>query len=166
MKKNCFCLILLCFCLMFSGCLPLKRQPITITFTDISGALSVDHTVKISFAEEKDYNSFYVDILVKADREVELTLFQEFAKEEDKVTLKVNNNFVSLDEYKLFNLQKEQANSMVGYGDVLVTTLVINSSEDANLTLLAVIGESSEGQFKKVAEVSKEYKLKVLKHTN
>ena len=53
---------------------------------------------------------------------------------------------------------------MVSYGDVLVTYLVVNSSNDANITFLAVIGEEENGSFKKIGEASKEYELHVLKH--
>ena len=75
-----------------------------------------------------------------------------------------DNGYVSLDEYKLFNLQKEQTDSMVGYADVLSTTLVVNSNKDATLTFLAIIGENKDGEFNKIGEVSKEYTLNVKKH--
>lgn len=159
---------LMCLSFMFAGCEMPKRQPLTVTFIDVSGALSTDHTIKISFAEEKDYEDYYIDILVKSDKNVELTLFQEFANDQDKIKLNLtaNGEYVSLDEYKLFNVEEEQTDSMVGYSDALVTNLVVNSNKDATLTFLAIIGEKKNEKFNKIAEVSKEYSLKVLKHIN
>lgn len=150
--------------MFFVGCDLTDRQPLTVTFIDVSGAMSADHTISIKFSEEKDYEDYYVDILVKSDTDnVTLTMFQEFAKDDDKVNINLDNdgNFVSLDEYKLFNLENEQTDSMVGYGDVLSTTLVVNSNKDATLTFLAVIGEKNNGEFKQVREVSKKYTLRV-----
>ena len=129
--------------------------------------MSTDHTINIKFSEEKDYNNYYVDILVKSDTDdVELTLFQEFASNEDKIKINLSKQtgYVSLDEYKLFKLEYEQTDSMVGYADVLATTLVVNSNKDAKLTFLAIIGEKQDGSFIKVGEVSKEYALEVKKH--
>ena len=151
-------------CLMISGCQVSSRQPLTVTFIDVSGAMSTDHTISIKFSEEKDYQNYYVDILVKSDTDdVELTIYQEFAKDDEKVKLNLNKQigYISLDEYKLFNLENEQTDSMVGYADVLSTTLVINSNKDATLTFLAIIGEKKDGEFNKIGEVSKEYTLKV-----
>ena len=159
--------IVICACLVFiDGCEFPERKPLTVTFIDISGALSTDHTIKISFAEEKDYENYYVDILVKSDTNVELTLYQEFATAEDKIKLNLTSNgeYISLDEYKLFNLEEEQTDSMVGYSDALVTNLVVNASNNATLTFLAVIGEKDNGNFKHIGEVSKEYILSVKKH--
>lgn len=157
----------ICACFVFlTGCEIPERKPITVTFIDVSGALSTDHTIKISFAEEKDYEDYYIDILVRADKNVELTIFQEFASNEDKVGLNlIGGEYISLDEYKLFNVEEEQTDSMVGYSDALVTNLVINSNKDATLTFLAVVGEMNNGSFKQIAEVSEEYTLNVLKHT-
>lgn len=152
---------------MLTACDVVDRKPLTVTFIDVSGAMSADHTISIKFSEEKDYEDYYIDILVKTDtNDVTLTIFQEFASDDDKVTLNldVDDGYISLDEYKLFNLEQEQTDSMVGYGDVLSTTLVVNSSREATLTFLAVIGEKDEDDgFKKVGEVSKEYTLKVRK---
>ena len=142
------------------------RVPYTVTFIDVSSALSTDHTISIKFSEEKDFEEKYVDILVKSDTDgVELTLFQEFAKDKQKIYLNLDKSsgYVSLDEYKLFNLQKEQTDSMVGYVDVLATTLVVNSNKDAKITFLAVIGEKDDTGFKRIGEVSKEYELNVKK---
>lgn len=166
MKKISFLVFILFSSFSFFACESIERKPLTVTFVDISGAMSTDHTIKISFAEEKDYENYYVDILVKADKEVELTLYQEFASEKDKTTLTVSNSYISLDEYKLFNLQKEQVDSMTNYSDALATNLVINSDKDATITLLAVIGEEQDGKFKQKNVISQEYKLNVLKHTN
>ena len=138
MKKLSLFMLICAFFMVFGGCDMSNRKPLTVTFIDVSGALSSDHTIKISFAEEKDYEDYFIDILVKADREVELTFFQEYASDEDKITLNVGNKYVSLDEYKLFNLEEEQQDSMVGYADALVTNLVVNSSDDAVLTFLAI----------------------------
>ena len=163
-KKNVFLLIISLF--LFSACEVVDRKPLTVTFIDVSGAMSADHTITIRFSEEKDYNDYYVDILVKSDTDdVELTLFQEFAKDDEKIKLSLSkdDDYISLDEYKLFNLEKEQTDSMVGYGDVLTTTLVINSNKEAVLTFLGVIGQKNENEFIKVAEVSKEYTLTVKK---
>ena len=167
MKKVCLYLFLTLCLILIMGCEMGERKPLTVTFMDVSGALSTDHTIKISFAEEKDYEEYYVDILVRCDTDdVELTLFQEFAKDEDKIKINIgtNSGFVSLDEYKIFNMEEEQTDSMVGYVDALTTNLVVNSSKDATLTLLAVVGEKENGKFKQVAEVSKEYTLNVKKH--
>ena len=151
--------------LILSACDDLSRNPLTVTFIDVSGAMSTDHTIKIQFAEEDDYKDYYIDILVKSDTDdVKLTLFQEFAKDDDKVNLNVGSEYISLDEYKLFNMEKEQTDSMVGYGDVLSTTLVVNSNKDATLTFLGIIGEKKDGEFSKVGEVSREYTLNVKKH--
>ena len=156
--------ILMCI-IIFGGCNALNRTPLTVTFTDISGALSTDHTIKITVGEEKDYENYYLDILVKADKLVNLTIFQEFSKDEQKQTISVGSEFVSLDEYKIFNMEEEQTDSMVGYADVLATTLVINSSADATLTFLAVVGENNNGSFNQIAKASKEYVLTVKAHT-
>ena len=166
--KKFFLLMVVCVCIIFVGCEMPKRQPLTVTFVDISGALSTDHTIKISFAEEKDYDNYFIDILVKSDTNVELTLFQEFASDDDKIKLSLvgGGEYVSLDEYKLFNMEKEQTDSMVGYSDALVTNLVVNSDKNAKLTFLAVIGENIEGNFKQIGEVSKEYTLNVLEHNS
>ena len=159
--KKIFLIIMLVFCVSCTiGCQQNQRTPLTVTFIDVSGANSADHTIKISFAEEKDYEDYYVDILVKSSIETNLVIFQEFAKEEDKVSLSVGKEYISLDEHKVFNLEQEQTDSMVGYGDALQTTIVVNSSKDATLTFLAVIGEKQEGQFKQIGIVSKEYTLK------
>ena len=149
------------------GCEMRERTPLTVTFIDVSGALSTDHTIKISFAEEKDYEDYYIDILVKCDTDdVELTIFQEFASEEDKIKIILGKDggYVSLDEYKLFNMEEEQTDSMVGYVDALTTNLVVNSSKDATLTFLAVVGEKEQNNFKQIGAVSKEYTLNVKKH--
>jgi len=162
--------IIFVFCFSFCvGCQNDTRTPLTVTFIDISGAMSTDHTIKISFAEEIDYEDYYIDILVKTnDQDVELTLFQEFASDEDKIKISLNkaDGYISLDEYKLFNMEEEQTDSMVGYGDALATILVVNSNKDATLTFIAVIGEKDNGNFKKIGEASQEYTLEVLKHTD
>ncbi len=145
------------------------RQPLTVTFVDVSSALSTDHTINIKFSDEKDFEGKYVDILVKSDTDgVVLTLFQEFSSDKDKVSINLDKTtgFVSLDEYKIFNLENEQTDSMVGYGNVLTTNLVINSNKDATLTFLAVVGDKENGEFKKTAEVSKKYTLNVKKKSN
>ena len=166
MKKVCFYLFLTLCLILSMGCDAVNRKPLTVTFIDVSGALSTDHTVKISFAEEKDYEDYFVDILIKSDTDVELTIFKEFSRDEDKVklSLKANGGYVSLDEHKLFNLEEEQTDSMVGYGDALMTTLVINASKDANITMLAVIGENKGDGFSQIGAISKEYTLSVKKH--
>ena len=166
MKKICVCLVICAFCIFMAGCEVEKRKPITVTFIDVSGALSTDHTIKIAFAEEKDYENYFIDILVKSDTDLKLVLFQEFSSKDDRVEvdLKANGEYVSLAKYKLFNLEEEQTESMVGYKDALTTNLVVNSSKDANLTFLAVVGENKDGEFKQVGKVSKEYSLAVLKH--
>lgn len=164
MKKILGFVLLFMVLILCGGCNLPQRQPLTVTFIDVSGAMSADHTIKVSFADEKDYEEKYVDILVKADRDVELTLFQQFAGDNDKVMLNLAKDmgFVSLDEYKLFNLEEVQTDSMVGYGDALETTLIVNSNKDATLTFLAVLGEKEDGNFKQIREVSKEYTLNVL----
>lgn len=154
--------------LFLCACQKPTRIPLSVTFVDISGAMSTDHTISIKFSEEKDFEKKYVDILVKSNTDnVELTIFQEFSQDSNKVTLSLNKStgYVSLDEYKLFNLKNEQTDSMVGYGDALATTLVINSNKDATLTFLAIIGDKQDGKFKKTGEVSKEYTLNVKKKT-
>lgn len=157
-----FITIILC-----GGCNLPQRQPLTVTFIDVSGAMSADHTIKVSFADEKDYEEKFVDILVKADKDVELTLFQQFSKDNEEVVLNLTKDmgYVSLDEYKLFNLEEVQTDSMVGYGDALETTLVVNSNKNATLTFLAILGEKEEGKFKKIGVVSKEYTLQVKEKT-
>lgn len=165
--KVLFMLFAIC-CVIFSCGCSSSRTPLSVTFIDVSGAMSADHTINIKFSEEKDYKEKYVDILVKSDTDgVELTLFQEFASDDDKIKLKLDKStgYVSLDEYKLFNLEKEQTDSMVGYGDVLATNLVVNSNKEATLTFLAILGEKENGEFKTISEISKTYTLKVLKHT-
>lgn len=166
--KNIGIIILICFCtIMFSACTS-ERTPLSVTFIDVSGAMSTDHTINIKFSQEDDYKDKYVDILVKSDTDgVELTLFKEFSSDDDKVKIKLDKitGYVSLDEYKLFNLEKEQTDSMVGYGDVLATNLVVNSNKEATLTFLAILGEKENGEFKTISEISKTYTLKVLKHT-
>lgn len=168
--KKCkkFCVLGLIFvCIgIFCGCSVVERSPLSVTFVDVSGAMSADHTISIKFGDEDDYKDKYIDILVKSDDDnVELTLFQEFASDDDKVvlTLSKSSGFVSLDEYKLFNMENEQTDSMVGYGDVLATNLVVNSNKETTLTFLAVIGDKENGVFKQSAIVSKEYTLKVRK---
>ena len=166
-SKKIIMVLILC-CIMFCCGCSTQRSPISVTFVDISGAMSTDHTINIKFSQEDDYKDKYVDILIKSDTDgVELTLFKEFSSENDKIKLKldIGTGYVSLDEYKLFNLEKEQTDSMVGYADVLATNLVINSNKDATLTFLAVIGENENGDFKTISEISKTYTLKVLKHT-
>ena len=155
--------VIMCAC-VFSACQMRKRAPLTITFYDVSSAMSTDHTIKIQFAEEKDYEDYYVDILLKSDtNDVELTIFKELSDKNDKTTIKIDNanKYISLDEYKIFNLESEQTDSMVGYADVLQTTIVINASKDATLTLLAVVGEKDGENFNQIAKVSNEYVLKV-----
>lgn len=166
--KKCekFCVFSLIFvCIgIFCGCS--DGNPLSVTFVDVSGAMSADHTISIKFGDEDDYKDKYIDILVKCeDNDVVLTLFQEFASDNDKVTLFLSKStgFVSLDEYKLFNMEKEQTDSMVGYGDVLATNLVVNSNKETTLTFLAVVGDKENGDFKQTALVSKEYTLKVRK---
>lgn len=156
----------LSLCFIFSGCDKSNKDKLSVTFIDISGALSSDHTINIKFGEEKDYEDKYIDILVKTDTDgVILTLFQEFAKQEDKIKLCLDKSmgYVSLDEYKLFNLEQEQTDTMVGYGDVLTTNMVINSNKDATLTFLAVLGDKDGDSFKQSKIISKEYTLKVRK---
>ena len=167
MKKILGFVLLFMVLILCGGCNLPQRQPLTVTFIDVSGAMSTDHTIKVSFAEEKDYEEKFIDILVKADRDVELTLFQQFAKDNDKIVLNITKDmgYVSLDEYKLFNLEEVQTDSMVGYGDALETTLVVNSNKDATLTFLAVLGEKEDGNFKQIREVSKEYVLQVKEKT-
>ena len=166
--KNIGIIILIGFCtIMFSACTS-ERTPLSVTFIDVSGAMSTDHTINIKFSQEDDYKDKYVDILVKSDTDgVELTLFKEFSSDDDKIKIKLDKitGYVSLDEYKLFNLEKEQTDSMVGYGDVLATNLVVNSNKEATLTFLAILGEKENGEFKTISEISKTYTLKVLKHT-
>lgn len=155
--------VIMCVC-VFSACQMRERAPLTVTFYDVSSAMSSDHTIKIQFAEEKDYEDYFVDILVKSDvKDIELTIFQEFSDKNDKTTIKIDaaNKYISLDEYKIFNLESEQTDSMVGYSDVLQTTIVINSSKDATLTLLAIVGEKDGENFNQIAKVSNEYVLKV-----
>lgn len=167
MKRICVYLFIILCLILVMGCEMIRRNPLTVTFIDVSGALSTDHTIKISFAEEKDYADYYIDILVKCDTDdVELTLFQEFARNQGKIKISIGkeSGYVSLDEYKLFNMEEEQTDSMVGYGDVLTTNLVVNSSKDATLTFLAVVGEKGENGFKRLNEVSREYTLNVKKH--
>jgi len=166
LKKVINIFVLLITVLVFYGCEKQLRVPYTVTFIDVSSALSTDHTISIKFSEEKDFEEKYIDILIKSDTDdVELVLFQEFAKEEDKIKLNLNKNlgFVSLDEYKLFNLEQQQTDSMVGYADVLSTTIVLNSNKDAKITMLAVLGDKEENKFKKIGEISKEYVLEVKK---
>ena len=164
-----FAVILICaFSFFLISCEKATRTPLTVTFIDVSGAMSEDHTIAIKFSEEKQYEDYYIDILVKTDTDdVTLTLFQEFAQDDDKVNIHLNkeDGYISLDEFKIFNLEKEQTDSMVGYGDVLAPTLVVNSNREATLTFLAIIGEKKDNKFEKVGEVSKEYTLKVRKKT-
>lgn len=156
------------FCVIMTGCGLQNRLPLTVTFVDISGALSADHTIQIKVGEEENFKDKYFDILIKSDTNVKLTIYKEFSASEDKINLSLNKNdgYVSLDEYKIFNLQKEQGDSMVGYGDVLTTNLVINSDKDASLTLIAKVGDKKDGKFEEIAQISKEYTLKVKKKTN
>lgn len=164
LKKICVLAFIFVCISIFCGCS--EGNPLSVTFVDISSAMSADHTISIKFGDEDDYKDKYIDILVKCeDDDVELTLFQEFASDNDKVTLFLSKytGFVSLDEYKLFNMEKEQTDSMVGYGDVLATNLVVNSNKETVLTFLAVVGDKENGDFKQTALVSKEYTLKVRK---
>ena len=152
--------------ILFCACEKPTRTPLTVTFIDVSGAMSTDHTINIKFSDEKDFEKKYIDILVKSDTDgVVLTLFQEFAKDDEKIKIKLDKDtgYVSLDEYKLFNLEEEQTDSMVGYADALATTIVVNSNKDAALTFLAVVGDKEENSFKKTGEVGKKYTLNVKK---
>lgn len=149
------------------GCNAKERFPLTVTFVDVSSALSTDHTVSVKFAEEKDYEEYYIDILVKSDTDdLTLKIFKEFSLPEENVVLSLNKNsgYISLDEYKIFNLEEEQTDSMVGYVDALTTTFVVNANKDANITLLAVVGEKENDTFKTKAVISKEFVLEVKKH--
>ncbi len=149
------------------GCNAKERFPLTVTFIDVSAALSTDHTVSVKFAEEKDYEEYFIDILVKSDTDdLTLKIFKEFSLPEESVVLSLNKNsgYISLDEYKIFNLEEEKTDSMVGYVDALATTFVVNSNKDAKITFLAVIGEKEENDFKTKAVVSKEFVLDVKKH--
>lgn len=165
--KKSFVVLIMSFVLFLTACSQVDRAPLTVTFIDISGAMSADHTISIKFAEEKFYEGKFVDILVKSDTDgVVLTLFQEFSSEEDKVVINLEKSiYVSLDEYKLFKLENEQTDSMVGYGDALATNLVINSNKDATITFWAVVGDKENGNFKQTGLASNEYTLKVKKKT-
>ena len=159
LKKITICVIGVICVLVCSACK--QRAPITVSFYDISGALSSDHTIKIMFAEEKDYEELCVDILLKSNKDTMLIVFKEFGEEKVSINLKAGET-VSLDEYMIFNLSKEQTESLVGYGDVLTTTIVINSSANAKLTFKAVVGEKENNQFKQKHSISKEFELNVM----
>ena len=88
-------------------------------------------------------------------------LFKEFEHKKTTINIEAGKT-ISLDEYMLFNLENEQTDSMVGYGDVLTTTIVINSSENAKITLIAIVGEKENNEFKQKFVVSKKYDLDVV----
>ena len=99
-------------------------------------------------------------------KEAKENLISNYSFSEEQAEAIVMLQLYRLTNTDIFALKQEQQDSMVGYGDVLATTLVINSSLNANLTLLAVIGEKQDGGFKRISQVSKEYNLNVLKHIN
>ena len=167
MKKNIYVFICLLFVVFLVACN--NGEPISVSFTDITGAGSTDNTFVATFLEEKEYKNRSCDLLVMG--------------EIDGLTLKIakeNNNFVTIVLpnkevwYSITSLiSSGQGNGgqeeYALYSETSSLTYIVRSNINTKIKVKAVVGtieESAEGGELLVhrQDASKEFEFELKKY--
>lgn len=153
------------FC--FAACA--DSEPLSVSFTNITGAGSTDNTLLANFAEEKEYKQNHTDLLVCSNVDG-LTL--EIAKQNQNfVTIVLPNKDVWYSLTALMcagegNQGKEQYSL---YKDVSSLTYIIRSNIDTKIKVKAAVGTVEENAEKGELlvfrqDVSKEFEFDLKKY--
>lgn len=149
--------MVMCACVM-GGCTKAEFSPISINFSNITGAKSSYHTISIKFLDEKVYDQNFVDVILTCGKSATLTMYKEYSSIEDKKVIKFNdeNKEVSLASLNLLNYEKQE-NNKINYKDAVNTNIIITSDTDVTITLKSVVYEKDM----KVKTQGKEFEVKL-----
>lgn len=167
MKKLLY--IFQCFLIVFCFAACADSEPLSVSFTNITGAGSTDNTLLANFAEEKEYKQNHTDLLVCSNVDG-LTL--EIAKQNQNfVTIVLPNKDVWYSLTALMcagegNQGKEQYSL---YKDVSSLTYIIRSNIDTKIKVKAAVGTVEENAEKGELlvfrqDVSKEFEFDLKKY--
>ncbi len=164
-KKLSVLILLLCFfSTFFSSCVGV---PIVAFLKDATAAGSDQHTVNISFVEDKEFEEKFYDILIKSDKSnLEINYHNEF---EDEITLNLGDEDLwhSLTTLECNAKQQIDCEDFTAYKERVNKTLIFNSEEKCQIFLKVVSGDkvpnASEKGFILVnqVDVSKVFKKEI-----
>lgn len=142
------------------------ENSISVTFQDITGVGSQETTFRITYEEEKRYKDKGVDILIKSDQDNTEFLIKKELEDFVKITLKEKDVYYSLN--KLMCQAKGEKFVYSLYKDAVSKSYIINSQQQYNINLKAVVGNVSELKtmlFENYS-ASKVFSLKIKKSEN
>ena len=153
--------IVLCFSLVFFAGCKQEGYAQSVTFSDITSAGSKDTTFRVNFQNEKDYEKLGVDIWIKSKTAGATFKIKKELENFVLVTLENKDTYYSLS--KLICEQKGEEFAYTIYKNAVSKSYIINSENEYNLTLKAVVGEISSYKALLVSpvDVSKEFLLQV-----
>ena len=160
--------IFLCFCfLCLCGCE--NAEPISVSFSNITGAGSYENTFVANFAEEREFKQSYTDLLICGQVD---GLVLDIAKQGGEfVTIVLQNKDVwySLTALVYAGQGKQGQEQYSMYKDISSLTYIIHSNLETSIKLKAVVGTIEESAqngellvFRQ--DVSKEFELELKKY--
>ena len=135
MKK--YILLLTLICLAFCGC---SRQPQSVNFYNITGAMSNDVTIDIKFTEEQEYKDTYADVLIKPSEQNQVLSVKREYSDFCEITMPKIDTWYSLTVLMNRANGKEQ-DEYQKYQDIVEWVLILNSAKDSKFSLKAVNGQ-------------------------
>lgn len=137
--------IKLLFCLFFSfiflfGC-ERTENPLSVTFCNKTMSGSGRNVVVMSVANDKLYKEKKLDVLVKSDEDVTLSICEEL---EDPVSVELKQD----QWYSIALLLNNNSNSEIfeNYKEVYSRTYIIETERENKLYFQAVVGEKNDNQ--------------------
>ncbi len=159
------------FCLMcsmaFVGC-ENSTALRTASFSDISVSGSDNYGIGVRFQTDKRLNGKYVDIQVKADKEMQnIYVWQDNGKEKYNFNITEANQWQSITTIFVTAQNKPDTEKFEKYEEATSRRYLFSSSQPITLIFRAVVGdvvENAEGTGDVIVEtepISDEFKLKV-----
>lgn len=138
------------------------------SFSDISISSSGSFGVGIKFAEDKRIEDKYVDIQVKANKEMDdMRMWEDGSGTKYKISFKEKGEWQSITVMYAEAQDKAGTEQFVKYSEVLARRIMFSSPEKVDLTFRVVVGdvidnEKKTGQVLVSSEpISKEFTLKL-----
>ena len=131
----------------------------SVAIWETTSAGSMDATFFVSFMEEKDYKNLGVDIWIKSDLDNCSLQIKKELESFVTISLPQKNTYYSLG--KLMASAKNENFEYKIYKDAVSKAYIINSEQEYNLTIKAVVGEIStyKTMLLSAFDVSKEFNI-------
>ena len=135
MKKIlCFFVCFLCgLCIAVAGC-ESENMLRTVSFTNVTGAGSDKHTVKVVFAQDKRVDEKYYDLQIKASGDLTISIGREM---EERRVISLNKEWQSL---TTLLVSEKDSETFVKGKDAVTLTYIFTSKQVGSVVFRAVVG--------------------------